>query len=647
MTAGLSPHLERHQTRRRSRAILRWLVGGLVCLLLPLGLIACLDSVLVISPAWRWVAFFLTLGAIAFMGFRARRARYLPNEHEIATLLDASSSLKNGYAITTAAELTTPVTNLPEEAALLANLHDTADRLAAQSTPIHPGAGKWGVGALAIALVLLACAGPHAVLRMLQPWQPLPYTTLTLTGPTAPPAEGEPFTVSGNAGGRMPGKLTIHLDSGGDITVPISADGHYAHTFNNGIAAPITLITTGGRDGKSAPLTLAPRFTPRPATYEHIITPLAYSRLPQQIEKAAGFTMLRASEVRYGVSMDRKAAGVRLKFDDNTAPFELAIDPAHPELWVGMLPVITRTVGYHLESLDSNGQWRKVSDIAQIIVTPDHPPVVEITDHNAAELESPKGIFSMKFSAKDDLGLSTIRVLYQSVGESEWKVADIALPEKEPKTHADKWMLPLEQLNVLPFDLVTVIVQARDNNTFDGPGIGSSEPLIFEIPEEKAPGGGSPPPPPGDGPPPPEENVETVNPLAVQRGIYKETLRRQLGYHSASVDALKKRQDENIENIQKLKEAMEGKVSPEVSRLIGQALPSARQASLNLDEKFNYRGNLQPALTEQAKVIRSLASAARLLPELKNEKIEPPKGADPTKKYTLKSHDTEPPESSP
>lgn len=627
MTPELKQLLAKHRTMHRAGSIRRWWVLGLLALALPLAALACADGVLVLDKGWRWLGFAAFLAAALWMLLGMKRARQTPGERDVASVLDAHSSLAKGHAVSTSAQLDAPRTTLAEEGALLARLHAEAGKLAASATVRHPGPRPWQVaGALCGVLLLGAVMGLHGlrpVMRMLLPWSDLPYTTITLAGPAEAPLKQEAFTVSGTVKGRIPKSLVLQAADGPAITVPVAADGSYRHTFENGVPAPVVLTARGAADGVSPAVRIDLGNIPQATEYAHRITPPPYTRQPERIETQASFTVLRATKIAYVAIFDRAPTAVRMVFDNDLDPLDLQADPHRPLAWGVELPLLERTCGYHLEVAEQDGVFRMMGEPQQIVVFPDKPPVVDVASHNGEKLKTRKDSFTMNFDASDDIGLADVRVLYRRVGDKDQ--TEIAIPLREPlvRKQGGTWQLPLAEIKAEPHDMVAIVVQARDGNTLDGPGIGNSDPIIIEIPEDtdsqdqQAGGGGG-----GGG------QGEQINPLEIQQQLYRETLRLSLGRKAPPKDEIQQRQQANVNNLAEMAaDPQQAALGEEYLALLETARKSAAQAASYLRMNYSYPGNdpLDRALTAEASAVDALLKAARIA---QANQGEPPPGGE-------------------
>jgi len=616
MNKKLKQVLARQRELRRSSGKWRWLTIGLFAVTLPLGAMAFTDGSVGLALPWRWLAFGIVIAGLVWMVVRAGVLFRKPPLRDLAAMLDAGSGLHDGYAISTSIEIHSPRSRMPEEAALLARLHANAAELATSARPSHPWPRLWQAAGAVLGLALLAAIlikdGPTPLGRMLLPWKEITYTKVSLKGPSKKPLEREAFTVSGKVGGKIPPTLRLEIANGPSVTVPVAADGTYQHVFEKGVPSAVVLKAYAGKDGVSQALAISLGDIPHPVAYAHRILAPAYTKQPERIETLPSFSILRKSVVWYSVTLNRPAKGVKLVFDTDSDPLPLVNTPEQPLVWEVKLPALARTCGYRLDVADEDGTYRAAIDLQQIVVLPDKPPVVEITSHNADKLKSPKDTFNLKFDASDDVGLGSLRVLYRRVGNETLSEKMIPLTAPGVKRQNGTWEIPLAELGVKPHDMVMVVVRAIDANTMDGPGIGNSEPVLFEVPEEKddskkqdqAGGGGG-------------GQSEQVNPLEIERQLYKETLQLALGRQKTPQAELQQRQVANVGNLQ---EMMNDAEPGEYADLLNTASKSAKQAGALLQPQASYRpaDSLEKALASQAATIDALVKAARL------EESQPP-----------------------
>ena len=115
MNPELKQLLARQSTARRSATMRRWGVVGIFAVVLPVAVMAVVDSRVPLDKPWRWLALAMLAIALLWSLLRMSRAMRTPAERDVAGMLDERAALDRGYAISTSAELKTPRTELPEE----------------------------------------------------------------------------------------------------------------------------------------------------------------------------------------------------------------------------------------------------------------------------------------------------------------------------------------------------------------------------------------------------------------------------------------------------------------------------------------------------------------------------------------------------
>jgi hypothetical protein len=654
-----------HHIRRQSMLALasRCIRYTMFVVLLAAGVLAAggwLDQWLVLDGKLRWMVLILLLvGLVAVVvlwlrSIRRTRGRYLLAELDRAAALDA------GYVISTSAEFSGKQGSDAVEQAMLARLHQKANELIATTTPRHPWPSAFIVVAAAAGLVALVALflghGKQPLLRIFKPWAHQPYTTLTVVPMVDPlPVKGEPFVIRGKAFGRIPERGVLRTDSGAERAFRIAADGTFEIAFPQGLTTAESAVVQAGKDGVSKQLALAFRVPPKVVSYAHEIVPPSYTGLATTYETKPSFTIVRGSEVRFGVAFNENPTAARIVFENDLAPVDLQADPADPRQWLVDLGPVARGFGYRLDVADNYGTFSLADEPQQVVVIPDRPPTIQLVKNNSKEIKTRSETLKFDLAAKDDFGLSQIRVQAYRVGGVEGapkELAHLNPTKSESREWSMKWELDLSQMDVKPMDMVVVVFEAVDGNTLDGPGRAFTDPFIFEVPEDAGEGEGSASPPPGG---PPGEQPETVNPLAMQRQLYRETLQLTLGRGKLTMDEASSRQQDVVEAIGNMQKELESP-SPEFTELLKQAWEMARRASLGLKGRKLSAGDRSPMspLRMQEDTIQLLIQAAQIqreMQEMQKPQPPPPEGAQPPPppgpkpptKYTL----IDPPSASP
>ncbi len=634
MQRSFDHHIRRQSMLALASRCVRYAVLVVLVAAAVLAVGGWLDQSLVLGGKLRWVVLgSLLVGLVTVLvmwlrSFRRTRGRHLLVELDRAAALDA------GYVISTSAEFSGKQGSDAVEQAMLTRLHQKADELIATTTPRHPWPSAFIVVAAAAGLAALAALflghGNQPLLRIFKPWVHQPYTTLTVVPMTDPlPVKGEPFVIRGQAFGRIPERGVLRMDSGGERAFRIAADGTFEIAFPQGLSTAESAVVRAGKDGVSEPLALAFRVPPKVVNYVHEVVPPSYTGLATTYETKPSFTLVRGSKVRFEVAFNANPSAARIVFENDLAPVDLQANPADPRQWLVDLGPVARGFGYRLDVADHYGTFSLADEPQQVVVIPDRPPTIQLVKNNSKEIKNRSETLKFDVEAKDDFGLYQIRVQAYRVGGTEGAAKELVRldPTKsESRAWSMKWELDLRQMDVNPMDMVVVVFEAVDGNTLDGPGRAFTDPFIFEVPEDAGEGEGGASPPGG----PPGEQPEIVNPLAMQRQLYRETLQLTLGRGKLTMKEASRRQQDVVEAIGNMQKELESP-SPEFTELLKKAWPMARRASLGFKGRILVAGDRSPnsPLRMQEDTIQLLVQAAQIQREMQKAQPPPPEGGQP------------------
>lgn len=123
-----------------------------------------------------------------------------------------------------------------------------------------------------------------------------------------------------------------------------------------------------------------------------------------------------------------------------------------------------------------------------IVLEPDQAPAVAITSH-AGEVEvSPDEVLDIRYTVNDDYGIESV-ARATAFGKEEPKMLPLDLPElsSNPRAIEQELRLDLREFALQPKDVLTVWIEATDNNSLTGPGVGKAPPLVLRVtsPEDR------------------------------------------------------------------------------------------------------------------------------------------------------------------
>ncbi len=123
-----------------------------------------------------------------------------------------------------------------------------------------------------------------------------------------------------------------------------------------------------------------------------------------------------------------------------------------------------------------------------IELLPDNAPDVTVTSHPEEVEVSPDDVLEIEVEVEDDFGIESVARAW-AFGSDDPTVRPLDLPELTtvPGSITTTFSFDLKPLALQPKDSVTVWVEATDNNSLTGPGIGKSTPIVLRVtsPEDR------------------------------------------------------------------------------------------------------------------------------------------------------------------
>jgi hypothetical protein len=207
-----------------------------------------------------------------------------------------------------------------------------------------------------------------------------------------------------------------------------------------------------------------------------------YTRIePKTVENSDGtIEGIKGTNVHLVIKADKKIVKAQIVTDDDVAiPLQIKEDTKLE----GDL-IITKTQTYHIEVIDSEGFQNQDPIAYQITSHPDEYPTVEILKPGGNMTVGSRDDVELAFSARDDFGLSTIYLVFQSEAE-ENRVLIKKFSQNEGRQYMDKYTWRLSNHTFQPGQVVHYHLEAEDNDTISGPKKGSSETYTLEIYSEE------------------------------------------------------------------------------------------------------------------------------------------------------------------
>ena len=150
--------------------------------------------------------------------------------------------------------------------------------------------------------------------------------------------------------------------------------------------------------------------------------------------------------------------------------------------------LLTKAGSYKFRATRPDGTIVEDGIERPIVLQPDSVPTITVTSHPQEIEVSPDEILTIEFEVSDDYGIESVSRAY-AFGSDDPTIRPLDLPELTtvPKSLSSKFELDLTPLALQPKDSVALWIEATDNNSLTGPGIGKSTPILLRVasPEDR------------------------------------------------------------------------------------------------------------------------------------------------------------------
>ena len=152
--------------------------------------------------------------------------------------------------------------------------------------------------------------------------------------------------------------------------------------------------------------------------------------------------------------------------------------------------VVSSPLQYSFQARLDDGTLVKDPVLRTLSVVPDEAPTIALTSHQGELAVSTQDVLELEFQVSDDFGIAGVTRLHAFTQDSE-KPERLVLEAPElqsaPLEHTGKHVLDLSTLGLQPKDRVTLWLEASDNNTLTGPGVGRSAAIVLYVasPDDK------------------------------------------------------------------------------------------------------------------------------------------------------------------
>ncbi len=436
-----------------------------------------------------------------------------------------------------------------------------------------------------------------ATQRVVFPGMPAHYTTVEVRPGDCEIATKTDLEVTVQFGGRPPTDAQVERrDADGNW----KADGltqtgprSFSYRFQD-VRGDFT-YRVRGNDALSPDYQVRTYTPPEMAAMEVEIVPPAYAQIPSARSIGGNVTALRGSELHWRLLSTVPLAKAGFHFKDGQPGLDLNAE--NPQSWLGSL-TLQKNAAYRVALLDLKNRPGREGDEFHLVALPDAPPSVEISSPEPNITTGPQDKVTIQVRADDDIGLAGVDLVSQKPGSPKQTVP-IVSGDKLGRHVKGSIVLDLAPLNLKPYDVVMFYAEARDNNTYDGPGMARSSVHFVTIgsPDQgPASGGGG-----GGG--------QEVNLMQLQRDLISATSGLPASASRSTLADLGASQYEIRGYAEKLLALLQSLgAPPDAITAMNAAIENMNQAEKNLNA-----GESVPAVDQEGQALANLYQVARLL----------------------------------
>ena len=339
---------------------------------------------------------------------------------------------------------------------------------------------------LLIAFSILLAVDPQWLNRslayILHPFSSLPMreTSLSVEPLNTTILRGTPLLIKAKAAGYIPDRLMLMVwPEAGDI-IRINLESQGDGTFLHRIASAQNSFryqVTSGR--ASSPVsTIHVVEAPEILKIRLTLVPPEYTRLPKEVRHEGHIEALKGTVVSLEVQLNKAVKEAKLMLHQGN---ELGLNIQTDRL-TGNLPVFYPGA-YSIHVKDELG-FENINPVSyRIHLIPDKYPEGEIISP-AEDLEiSGTEITPIVYSAKDDFGITAVRLSYQTGGTERF--ITLKGPGTSRSVDPEMFRWDLTGLALAPGDRVAYRLEVWDNDSISGPKVGYSRTFSFYVREER------------------------------------------------------------------------------------------------------------------------------------------------------------------
>jgi uncharacterized protein YukE len=341
---------------------------------------------------------------------------------------------------------------------------------------------------LAMILCLVLIADPQFLGRSLalivHPLADLPsrQTSISLEPKSSIVMRGTPVDIRAIVTGSVPEKLTLVIRPEGSEPLRFNMESEGHGRFNYHIPVAQASFQYQAFDGRAISPTGSIRVVDPPdlRSLRLTLVPPSYTHLSNETRDGGHIEALKGTLVTLIVRTTKGVREAQLVLDEGSRhPLEV-----NAESLTGSLLVL-EPASYTIRLKDEFGFENPNPVLYQIRVIPDAYPEADITSP-AKDLEiTGDEMIPIIYSARDDFGLTAIRLSFQLKGQ-ESAISLRRSPGEGRSVGPETFKWDLSDLGLVPGDSVTYRIEVEDNDAVSGPKKGYSQAFTLSVRDERA-----------------------------------------------------------------------------------------------------------------------------------------------------------------
>jgi hypothetical protein len=343
------------------------------------------------------------------------------------------------------------------------------------------------LGPLAAALIAVLGLDPHFLNRSLalisNPFSALPQkkTTLTIEPGEKTVLRGSPVAIGVRATGHLPEKMMLEIRLEGREAVRTEMKAEREGYFSYRIPAAQSSFRYQAYNGRSSSAAhqILVVDSPEVGKIKLTLNPPDYTGLPKEVREDGHIEALKGTLVNIEALATKKVLEGRIVVDSkNQLPLEVSENRLKGSL------LIFNPGTYTIEVEDELGFTNPSPARHQIRLIPDKYPEAELVSPNEDLEIAGNEMVPIVFTAKDDFGISAVRLNYQGGGRERTFLLKSPGGQRALGPETFKW--DLAALALTPGERISYWIEAGDNDSVSGPKFSSSRVLTFWVRDDRS-----------------------------------------------------------------------------------------------------------------------------------------------------------------